>query len=968
LNLAIGLPLRNEAALDTLLAQLADPTSSQHGHYLTAAQFAAEFGPTEQDYQAMIHFAENSGLTVTATHPNRLLLDVSGDVQTVESAFRVRMMNYKDVVRGEYFAPDREPTVEAAALALDITGLDNYELPHPMNLKSASGSEPRPYVTGSGPAGLFIGQDFRAAYANSVTLNGSGQVVGLLEFDGFYPGDVTANAAQAGVVPVSTQTVLLDGFNGVPGANNTEVILDIMMASYMAPKLAKEIVYEGEIGNDILNRMATDNQAQQLSSSWGFGGMNATTQQIFKEYVAQGQTMFQASGDSGAYAGGVGGLWDDPNITVVGGTSLTTAGAGGPWQAESAWSGSGGGISTYFPIPAYQQWFSMAASHGSTTMRNIPDVALTADVQIFLIQSNGQAIRCGGTSAAAPLWAGFVALANQQAVASGKPRIGFLNTLLSSIGTGSNYSSDINDIKSGNNAGYSAVTGYDLATGWGSPAGQHLINDLTGATGAASFSLGTSASALTIRQGGSGSSTLTVNGKNSFNGAVGLSASGVPSGVTAAFALSPTYSSSTVTFSAGTAAAGGTYPITITGVSGSLSSTTSVAVTIVVPSFTLSASTGSLTLPRSTNGSTTISVGAVNGFNNSVALATAGLPTGVGATFSPATTTTASILTFTASNTAAAGTYLVAVTGTSGTLKTATTVTLVVTTPGFLLSFSPASLSLPRGQSAASTVALAAQGGFNSSVGLSVTRLPTGVTASFGALSPGGTSLLTLTANATATLGLFPITLHGVSGSLTNTALLNLTVIAPTAGTTFVNLSPFYNINALVADGLPFSGSGLDGGLNGSSTAYSGNLVGVQQTIAGMVFAFGPVNALDAVSAKTVLLPAGQLSGLRLLATGVNGAQLSQVFKVTYTDGTVDSFTQNLSDWFTPQGFTSETKALTMPYRDNAAGHRDNRTFYLYEYTLALTPGKTVASLTLPANRNVVVLAADLTNAAAVTR
>jgi subtilase family serine protease len=81
-----------------------------------------------------------------------------------------------------------------------------------------------------------------------------------------------------------------------------EVILDIMMASYMAPGLSKVMVYEGSISpNDILNRMATDNLAQQLSSSWGYGPINATTEQIFKQFIAQGQSILQASGDSGAY-------------------------------------------------------------------------------------------------------------------------------------------------------------------------------------------------------------------------------------------------------------------------------------------------------------------------------------------------------------------------------------------------------------------------------------------------------------------------------------------------------------------------------------------------------------------------------------------------------------------------------------------------------------------------------------------
>jgi hypothetical protein len=192
--------------------------------------------------------------------------------------------------------------------------------------------------------------------------------------------------------------------------------------------------------------------------------------------------------------------------------------------------------------------------------------------------------------------------------------------------------------------------------------------------------------------------------------------------------------------------------------------------------------------------------------------------------------------------------------------------------------------------------------------------------------------------------------------------------MVPSSGTSLVNLSPAYNINAMVMDGLPFAGSGLDGGLSGSSTAYSANLIGVQQTIAGILFYFGPANAPDAVSARTVSFAPSQFSSISLLATGVNGSQVAQVFKVTYTDGTSSIFTQNLSDWFTPQTYSGETKGMTMLYRDNGQAQRDNRTFYLYEYKFVLNASKSVTSITLPNNRNVVVLAATLSSATASIR
>jgi hypothetical protein len=1056
LRLAIGLPLRNEDELDLLIAQLADESSPNFRHYLSAEQFAAKFGPTEQDYQELMQFVRENGLQVTGTHSNRLLLDVSGGVPEIEKTFHVKMMAYQHESRGEFYAPDREPSLDIAVKTLNISGLDNFVVPHPMGLKAVAMKGVGPYVTGSGPGGYFIGKDFRAAYAAGVTLTGSGQVVGLLEFDGFYAGDVQKNFAQAGVPAVPTQTVLLDGFSGAPGSSNIEVTLDIMMASYMAPGLTKVMVYEGIYPNDVLNRMATDNLAQQISSSWGFG-INATTEQIFKQYIAQGQSFLQASGDSGAYTGGVMPPSDDPNVTVVGGTSLTTSGAGGAWQSESAWSGSGGGISTTYSIPSYQQGFSMAACGGSIRMRNIPDVALTADIQMYLIQNNGQAVVVGGTSAAAPLWSGFIALANQQSAANAKARVGFLNPLIYAIGNGSNYAVDFNDINRGSN-GFSAVTGYDLTTGWGSPAGQHLIYDLTGTSNAASFTLSSSASTLSINQASTGSATLTVTPKNGFTGMVSLSATGMPSGVTAAFSPAATAGKSTVTFTMNTAAVAGTYSITITGASGSLSSATTISVTVVAPSFSLTTSVASLAIPEGSSGSDAISVSGKNGFNGGVSLSVTGMPSGVTAVFSPATATTTSQVTFTvgaavpggvysftikgvsgtlsssttvgvtvlvpsfslsasgtnvatpragsgsstisvkgqngfngmvsltatslpagvsaqfspsstastsnlslnASSTAAPGTYTITMIGSSGALSSSTTIGLTVTAPNFALTISPGNLGVPRGSSSAGMATITAQNGFKGSVSLSASGAPSGVTVTFGSVSAGGTAVVTVAASSTATAGSFPLTLTGVSGTLTNSVTLPITVLAPATGTSFVNLSSAYNVNALVVDGAPFTGGGLDGGANGSSTAYSANLVGVQQTIGGSVFYFGPANALDAVSAATIPLPAGKFSGLKLLATGVNGAQPSQSFKVTYTDGTASTFTQSLSDWFTSLSFQGETKAMTMAYRDNAAGVRDVRTFYLYGYVLTLNASKTVASITLPNNRNVVVLAASL--------
>jgi subtilase family serine protease len=339
---------------------------------------------------------------------------------------------------------------------------------------------------GSGPNGTFSGNDFRAAYLPGVSLTGAGQSLGLLEFDGYNPNNIFIYESMANLPNVPLQNVLVDGFSGGPGSGNGEVCLDIEVAIAMAPGLSQIIVYEAPNSSpweDILSRMASDNQARQLSCSWGGGPPNATAEQIFQQMAAQGQTFFNASGDNGAVVGNVAFPNDSPNIVQVGGTTLGTSSAGGAWAFETSWNwgasrtgttASGGGISSFYAIPSWQQAVSMATNQGSTTFRNYPDVALTAD-NIYNVSDNGQGGNVGGTSASAPLWAAFTALVNQQAANEGKRPVGFINPAVYQIGASPSYAAVFHDITTGDNitnrssGRFQAGTGYDLCTGWGTP-------------------------------------------------------------------------------------------------------------------------------------------------------------------------------------------------------------------------------------------------------------------------------------------------------------------------------------------------------------------------------------------------------------------------------------------------------------------------------------------------------------------
>jgi hypothetical protein len=504
LRLVIGLPLRNREALEALLKELYDPGSPQYRKFLTPEQFAARFGPAEADYAAVAAFARGGGLTVIRAHPKRTFLDVTGSVADIEKAFHVTLRTYQHPTEARtFYAPDTEPALALEVPVLTVGGLNNYHLPRPMNLCAAAArAAGAQALTGSGPSSNYIGNDFRAAYVPGVALTGTGQTVGLLEFDGYDASDIASYESLASLPPVALTNVLIDGASGSAGQDSDEVSLDIEMAISMAPGLSAVVVYEDSpyvsTGDDMLDEMAAPTQGEplslQLSASWTFT-TDANSDQIFQQFAAQGQSYFNASGDSDAYADAseVPTPAGDTNITIVGGTTLTTTGPGGSWRSETAWNwgydtnaledvGTSGGI-TSFAIPYWQQGIDMQANQGSTTYRNIPDVALTAD-DVWVIYGGGQSGAFGGTSCATPLWAALTALVNEQATNAGLPPMGFLNPALYALGKGSSYAACFHDITSGNNTNssspnlYYAVAGYDLCTGWGTPNGAGLINAL----------------------------------------------------------------------------------------------------------------------------------------------------------------------------------------------------------------------------------------------------------------------------------------------------------------------------------------------------------------------------------------------------------------------------------------------------------------------------------------------------------
>ena len=520
IDLAIGLPLSDPAGLQTFIQSVSDPKSLQYRQYVSGPDdFATRFGPSSADYASLQAFVQGAGMTIAQTFANRLIVHVYGTAPIIESALHTTLSLRGRADGSLFYAPDIEPSLDFAVPVLRISGLDNYAISLPGVGGSAAGSN----------SGQFQGSDFRNAYLGKSSpfsaLTGAGvsggppQHVGLFELDNFSINDLRAYENLAGL-PQATVNLnsITYGFsfpnslslcNSGEPKGEQEISGDVEMVSAMAPG-AQIDVYTGlncaGAGqyNSLLSYMATTQpMANQLSTSW-FTSSDGNTVSVAEEFAAQGQTFFVLSGDNGAYLGGTNAL--DIRIgvgwfaTLVGGTSLTMTGAGRTYSSETTWNNgtsaaSGGGIMAFqVPpglvselIPWWQSCPSSSTSGCSTQYRNSPDVSAVSNSLVVCWGaglSSSQTSQCqggfAGTSYSTPLWAAFTALINQQAQMNGDPPIGLINPALYSIAGTAAYGQAFNDIADGSNSnGYTAVPGYDLATGLGTPQ-WGLIYDLVG--------------------------------------------------------------------------------------------------------------------------------------------------------------------------------------------------------------------------------------------------------------------------------------------------------------------------------------------------------------------------------------------------------------------------------------------------------------------------------------------------------
>ncbi|HEV2425048.1 MAG TPA: S53 family peptidase [Terriglobia bacterium] len=513
-QIRVSIRLRPRTPFGTLNSSNAlGATMPKDRRYLTREEFAARFGADPADVAKVEAFAHQHNLTVVEASLPRRTVVLSGTIANFSTAFGVTLAKYEHpegTFRGRT-GPIMVPA-DLAGVVQGVFGLDDRRQARPRG----RGFRPIDEARQAGQAG-FTPPQVAQLYNFPSGINGAGECIGILEFGGGYTsGDLNTYFQQLGLTPPQITAVSVDGVSNQPqpGSNSpdVEVDLDIEVAGAVAPG-AQIVVYFGPFTEqgwvDVLSTAVNDtlHKPSVLSISWGFAEGNdiwsqqaiQSVDQSFQAAAAMGITICVASGDDGSRDQITDGLAhvDFPASSeyVLGCGGTTLQGSGSQISSEVVWNdganggATGGGVSDYIGLPSWQQSAKVPPSvnPGSHVGRGVPDVAANADPNTgYQVLSDGVQGVVGGTSAAAPLWAGLTALINQQL---GKP-VGLLNPLIYGSGiSGAGF----HDITSGSNditgqiGGYNAGPGWDACTGWGSPNGSALAAAL-GGSGSASGS------------------------------------------------------------------------------------------------------------------------------------------------------------------------------------------------------------------------------------------------------------------------------------------------------------------------------------------------------------------------------------------------------------------------------------------------------------------------------------------------
>ena len=504
LEMSVTLRLRQPDDLAALIAAQQDPASPDYHRWLTPDEFAARFAPSADDYTRVVDWLQRQGFVVRPK-VSATRIDFGGTVVRVEGSFGVRMNHYAH--RGRTPLANEDPPLlpEELAGAVAFVRLNTFPLAEPLVRVTGSGG----LSTAMAPGDMYLAYDMQTLL--DAGTNGAGQTIAVVARSDFDNSDVTSFQQRFDVavrIPVKVFPAANPGVGAPNGicrdvgsprerrlcmqGEQDEVLLDVQWASAMGPGATVLVDISGaDIDASLLDIVTHHPEARIITISFGScERLDAADLTLFGPMYAQatvqGQTVFVSSGDDGTdecqdgRGRSVNVLASDANVTSVGGTALDPGfdanGDATRYVSETVWNdssgASGGGASTLVSKPAYQS----ALGVPSDGFRDQPDVSLLASPMSagYVMVVDGAVSVAGGTSAAAPSWAGIVALLND---ANGRAGSGSMNALLYKLGREQYAGSGLavfHDVTHGNNgfdrvAGYVAGTGYDLASGLGSP-------------------------------------------------------------------------------------------------------------------------------------------------------------------------------------------------------------------------------------------------------------------------------------------------------------------------------------------------------------------------------------------------------------------------------------------------------------------------------------------------------------------
>ena len=503
-RLTIALVLKGQAGADAAIAALNDPRSPEYHHFLSPEEYARRFGAGSATVASVVAALRADGLRVPSATAQAGLLTAQGTVATLEALFGVQLGDYCDAHGQRYIAPDNAPHIPASLAGVaGVLGLDTRSV-----MRTGSMFHPqRPQVSGVagyGPPELRRAYDLEPLY--TAGLDGASQTVALPEIDQFRKSDTQSYDQTFGL---HTGSITVTPVAGGASSSSPEPVLDIEVIHAIAPA-ANIDVYESQadLGSvaQMFSQIVSDNHAQVISISLGAceAGLDPSQARSFydsidnsfRQAAAQGMTVLVASGDSGAYGCQNNTLTvqepsSSPFVTAVGGTALFLN-SDGSYNREAGWegpleaSGGGGGLSVVYQRPTWQTGPGVN-NQFSNGARQVPDVAADADpltgYSVYYSGDHGcSGSDCwqvvGGTSGAAPLWAGIVLLANQLARSHGGKALGLLNPRLYQLGASGQASQVFHDVSVGGNLYYPAASGWDYSTGLGTPIGAPLVQAL----------------------------------------------------------------------------------------------------------------------------------------------------------------------------------------------------------------------------------------------------------------------------------------------------------------------------------------------------------------------------------------------------------------------------------------------------------------------------------------------------------